>query len=238
MPNATLVDASSVPVGTATNPLAVTPVASGVDQDVNIAAVAGVATPVGHGVAATALRVELPTDGTGVVGLNASEAHVGQVGGKLVVASANFTRPANTDPYASGDIVANSVTAGSVTPMSFSVARVSGGSGMVRRARLRKTDTSTTNAAFRLHLYSGSPGASNGDGAAWLTSLSGYMGSIDITADKVFTANAAGQGVPGVGVEMSFVATALVIYGLLEARAAYTPASAEVFTLELEVIQN
>lgn len=34
----------------------------------------------GHGTAATALRVELPTDGTGVVGLNAGSALIGKVG--------------------------------------------------------------------------------------------------------------------------------------------------------------
>lgn len=34
----------------------------------------------GHGTAATALRVELPTDGTGVVGLNAGAALIGKVG--------------------------------------------------------------------------------------------------------------------------------------------------------------
>ena len=37
-------------------------------------------TPVGHGTAAAAMRVELPTDGTGVVGLIAGSAIVGKVG--------------------------------------------------------------------------------------------------------------------------------------------------------------
>jgi len=37
-----------------------------------------------HGVAANALRVELPTDGNGVVGLNAGQAAVGNVGCKTV----------------------------------------------------------------------------------------------------------------------------------------------------------
>lgn len=48
--------------------------------NVNIAKVAGAVVATGHGTAAGSLRVELPTDGTGKVGLNAGAAIVGQVG--------------------------------------------------------------------------------------------------------------------------------------------------------------
>lgn len=46
-----------------------------------------------------------------------------------------------------------------------------------------------------------------------------------------------GVGVPTTGVESSGQCDAgsQILYGLLEARGAYTPASAEVFTVELEV---
>ena len=43
----------------------------------NIAQVAGATIAQGHGLAATAIRVELPTDGTGVVGLNAGSNIIG-----------------------------------------------------------------------------------------------------------------------------------------------------------------
>ena len=46
----------------------------------DITKVAGAAIAQGHGLAATAVRVELPTDGTGVVGLNAGTALVGKLG--------------------------------------------------------------------------------------------------------------------------------------------------------------
>lgn len=72
---------------TGTNLHAVLDANSGVDigkltdnQSVNITQVAGTTIAQGHGVAATAVRVELPTDGTGVVGLNAGSAIVGKVG--------------------------------------------------------------------------------------------------------------------------------------------------------------
>lgn len=168
------------------------------------------------------------------------EAHVGEVGGRTVKAAATFNRPADTTAYASGDLVANSTTAGSVTVMSLTVARVAAGSGMIRRARVRKTGTSITNAAFRLHLYNASPTVSNGDNGAFLTTLAAsYMGKLDVTMDQAFTDGASGNGVPSVGSEINFALTSgQVIYGLLEARGAYTPASGETFTVELEVLQN
>lgn len=46
---------------------------------VNIAQIAGATALTGHGVASGALRVELPTDGTGVVGLNAGTQTVGSI---------------------------------------------------------------------------------------------------------------------------------------------------------------
>ena len=57
----------------------------------------------------------------------------------LTVASASFTRPANTTAYSAGGLVANSVTAGSVVPMSFTVQRAAGLTFNLQRARLQKT---------------------------------------------------------------------------------------------------
>lgn len=162
------------------------------------------------------------------------------VGGVIARPSANFARPADTNAYALGDLVANSTTAGSVAAMQFTVARVAAGTGMIRRVRLRKTGTSVTNASFRLHLYSAAPTASNGDNGAWLTNGNAtYIGAFDVTCDRAFTDGAGGNGIPKDGSEINFVlASGQVIFGLLEARAAYTPANAEVFTVDLEVLQN
>lgn len=216
---------------------------------------------VGAGTEAGVLRVTLPTDGTGVVkigagsavigsvgqngtwnvGLSAGENFAGLVGGVIVKPSANFTRPSDTTAYAVGDLIANSTTNTSVTPMSWTVARVAGGNGSIRRARLRKSGTSTTNALFRLHLYNATiTTITNGDNGAWSTSnVANYIGAIDISVDRAFTDGASGNGVPNIGSEINFaLASGQVIYGLLEARGAYTPANAEVFTVHLEVFQN
>lgn len=176
----------------------------------------------------------------GNVLLGGGEAHVGQVGGHIVVASANFTRPADTTAYAVGDLIANSTTAGAVAPLQFTVSRTVDGSFMIRRARVKKTGPSVTNAQVRLHLYKQSPAASNGDNGVWLTDEKLYLGSMDVTPDRAFTDAAKGIGVPNAGSEINGtpdVGTQL-IYGLLEARAAYVPASAEVFTVTLETHQN
>lgn len=150
----------------------------------------------------------------------------------------SFTRPSDTTAYASGDLVANSVTAGSVVPLTWGTQPGGRGTLMLRRLRLRKSNTSLTNASFRVHLYSGSPVPSNGDNGAWLSDkVANYMGSMDVTMDRAFTDGAFGIGVPNSGSEIN-VDCALVtsIYALVEARAAYTPASAEIFTVRLEDI--
>lgn len=152
--------------------------------------------------------------------------------------SASFTRPADTTAYASGDLVANSTTAGSVVPMSFTAARVSAGGFRVRRARIKKSDATLTNAQFRLHLYGADPSAStgitNGDGAAWLTKHANYIGSIDITVDKAFSDSSAGSAAPAATLHVT-LASGQTVWGLLEARAAYVPVSAESFTVALEL---
>lgn len=162
---------------------------------------------------------------------------VGRFGGYTKRVTASFTRPGDTNAYASGDLVANNTTAGSVATMQFVLSRKAGYGGMIRRMRLRKSGTSTTNASFRLHLYSAAPTPANGDNGAFSTDkAANYVGSIDVTCDRAFTDGASGNGTPNVGSEINFTADAY--YGLLEARGAYTPASSEQFSIELEVLQN
>lgn len=196
--------------------------------------------------------IDLPGDATNgldvdVTRIQAGENHIGEVGGALANPSANFTRPADTTAYASGDLVANSTTAGSVVALSWTASRVAAGSFMIRRARLKKSTTTTSLAAFRLHLYAADPALStgilNGDNGAWSTNHSSYLGSIDLdisgSGGRAFRDSAGVLGAPQAGAEVSVkLGSGSTIYGLLEARAAYAPGNAEVFTVELEVLQN
>lgn len=155
--------------------------------------------------------------------------------GDVTIATANFTRPANTTAYASGDIVANSTTAGSVVPMTLAIDNLSNRGCMIRRCRVRKSGTSITTASFRIHFYKASPTVTNGDNAAWLsTEADDYIGSMDVTVDRAFSDGSVGNGGASYGAEIIHKSDTL--YALLEARSAYTPASGEVFTIEVETI--
>lgn len=156
-------------------------------------------------------------------------------------ATGTFTRPANTTPYSSGDLVANSVTAGSVILPAidlreFKKAGISTLCGFfLRRVRLYKTGTSITNASFRVHFHKTAPVFSNGDNGVWLCSGgANYLGAMDVTFDRVFTDGAFGAGVPMIGSEINLTDNDSIIHVSLEARAAYTPVSAESFTVALE----
>ncbi len=173
--------------------------------------------------------------------LAAGENHVGEVGQKLANPSANFTRPNDTTPYTIGDLVANSASAGSVSAMSWTLTRVAAGSAVIRRVRARKTSTSVTTASFRVHLFAAAPlTVTNGDNGAFSVSgTADYLGAFDVTYDRSFTDGAFGAGVPVTGSEHGIkLASGSTIYGLVEARSAYTPIALEVFTFELEVYQN
>jgi hypothetical protein len=153
----------------------------------------------------------------------------------ISIPSAFFTRPADITAYASGDLVANSTTAISVVPMTFVIRPENLGS-VIRRVRIRKTSANITASSFRLHLYStGTITEANGDNGAWVTTaVANYVGSVDVTVDKAFTDGAQGVGAPSAGADITYPFG--TIYGLLEARGAYTPTSGEIYTVELEEV--
>lgn len=212
----------------------------------NVAITAGSGTTVAAddvgGVLHQRIKLSLGADGS-AADANSSSGQL-LVSGSIAVVSANFTRPADTTTYAIGDLIANSTTAASVVALSWATAaRFSGGAAMIRRARINKSTTTITVSSFRLHLYASDPAASsgitNGDNGVWLTKVAGYLGSIDVSADKAFSDAAKGTGAPSIGAEITFVpGSGSTIYGLLEARAAYVPGNAEVFTVELEIYQG
>ena len=159
-------------------------------------------------------------------------------GARLVAASSTITRPENTTAYASGDLVANSVTASEVNALQFQ-GFDAGAAGEVLGARIQKSTNSATNAAFRLHLSTVIPTfATNGDNDAISTNTvmtaKGWLGYVDITAMTGFSAVAWGAGaVDSSRLLLPYVLATTIIYGVLEARGSYTPGSAEVFTLWL-----
>lgn len=156
------------------------------------------------------------------------------------VLAASFTRPNDGNIYASGDLVANSTSAGSVVPLAFTNATVAAGTAALLRAvRIRKSGTGTTGATFRLHLFSTSPTSSAGDNAAFATTGSANMiARFEIEVSQAYADGANGRGKSIQGDDVEFVIPAGdILYGLLEARGAYTPAANETFEIVLELLR-
>lgn len=177
----------------------------------------------------------------GVNGVNVTSAQPLPVG-KAALAGSSFTTPAGTTAYASGQLIANSATAGSVAPMTFTVCRdITGTTGMIRRGRVKTADTGFAGVTVRLHLYKSSPTVANGDHAAWSSTEADWIGDIDVILDHAFTDPLEkGVGVPAVGSEINYDCNAgvQVIYGLLEARSAVTPQGAKAFSVVVEALPN
>lgn len=146
-----------------------------------------------------------------------------------------FTRPADTTAYASGDLIANSTTAGSVVAVSLPNACPSlAGLAQIRRVHVKKSNASVTNAAVRVHLFNAAPTVANGDnGVISMTGMAGYIGQVDVTIGQTFTDGA--QGSASCDFVFAAAAGSNTLYALVEARGAYTPASAEVFTVCIEI---
>lgn len=156
---------------------------------------------------------------------------------------ATFTRPADTTAYAAGDLVANSTTAGSVIPLSFTNAvRTAGDCLRIERVRVEKSGASLTNAAFRLHLFELSPtptvgdnGVFNNAGALATNNVLNHAGTFPVTMSWSGSDGAMGIGVPTTGAGATVSPTSgTTIFGLLEVTGAYTPASGEVFYVVIE----
>lgn len=145
--------------------------------------------------------------------------------------SSTFARPANTTTYAAGDLVADNATAGSVTALQWDA----GVGYALHRVTILTTNVTIANGDFRLWLLRAAPTVANGDNGA----LGGEFGaSVIATVDVALTGSLAGS--PGAGwgqasIEPGTLEVGGVVYGLLEARGAYAPLSAQTFTVTLEL---
>ena len=170
--------------------------------------------------------------------------------GYIRSAGYELTRPSDTNAYASGDAIANSTTAGSVVPLEFEVARDNGGAGKVIGAEML-TNSATAFGAMRLHLFNRAPFAAAGyqaDNAALAITYAAmqtgsgisnpknnYIGYVDFNTFVAQSSSAVSIGTSE-QTELNFTCNfdSKKIYGLLEARAAISPASGQLFTPVLQ----
>lgn len=166
--------------------------------------------------------------------------------GYIRSAGYEMTRPADANAYTSGDAIANSTTAGSVVPLEFEVARDNGGSGKIIGAEIL-TNSASAFGAMRLHLFNRAPFAAAGyqadnaalaltyaalqTGSGVSNAKNNYIGYVDFTTFVAHSSSALSIGTAEL-TELNFACNfdSKKIYGLLEARAAITPASGQLFT--------
>ena len=141
------------------------------------------------------------------------------------------------DLLAAGDVVGTATTG--VLDL-LNAARQNSGGGKILAARLNKSGTTVTNATFTVHFYKNAP-AAVADNAAWnsvYAEADDYIGSI---AFAVMTAGGTGGGFiqaqPTSPIPFQCASRKKQLYAVITAAAAYTPASAETFTLSVDVEQ-
>jgi hypothetical protein len=158
----------------------------------------------------------------------------------LYETSYSFTRASDSTTYASGDLITNSTTSGSVVPFSWSFP--SNAPGLIVGFRMAFDHPQLTGATFRMHLLSGTPTFAGGDNAAVSTAVATGHSSLVVayegTLSTITAAGASGLLVPldGLVIPMRKGATAAVqtkLYGYLEARGAYPPKNGGTISAEM-----
>lgn len=152
--------------------------------------------------------------------------------------SATITRPSDTTAYSANDSVSNSTSA--PTALSFSgIFPNSGNDGYLIAARAT-VQGSAFSGTLRLHLYSSTVSAINDNAAFTLlySNRATKIGYIDFVGFQYGGSGSDCSEAYGVFSTGSYLPVALstgtTIYGLIEARSAFTPTSAQQFFFELK----
>lgn len=100
--------------------------------------------------------------------------------------TASIIRPNDLIAYTSGDLVANSTTAGSVTPFTFTMPLGSPGFLLtnVKLTIAASVPLNTTNRQYTLWLYQLSPVVTNGDNGAFISTEANFLGNVYLDATQ------------------------------------------------------
>ncbi len=164
-------------------------------------------------------------------------------GGARVAVNASFTRPADVTAYAAGDAVTNSTSAPTVITFT-NCAAANAGSGIIIGATLIDSASQATKGIFELWLFDTTITPDNDNAVftptdAELATLVGVI-PFDISYVGDATLGAGGNAVYTASIlNLPFVtgAGSRDLFGVIVARNAYTPVSAEVFTARLNIAQ-
>lgn len=203
----------------------------------------GVRTPVSetNPLPVTIPLTEDPIQVTGSTALTAGEAHLGELGGNLLSVAVEFTRPTDTSPYSIGDVVSNDT--GTTTMQAIANAgRVSGGSGYIVGIRI-STDKKSITPQLRVHFFNTNGATLSGDNAAWQDKYADSakrvafydMPAMTTGAD---TSNSDMSRTVDMTMRIPYIATATILYFVLETLTAFTPANAQKFTVTVFLDRN
>lgn len=163
-----------------------------------------------------------------------------QAGGLTNIISTSYTRPSDTTTYTAGDVVANSTSAATILTFT-GVATYESGGGVIHAASLIDSSAESTKPEFDLYLFDTTVAMEN-DNAAWAPSdaeMETCVGVISFLAADFKTGN--GNGIThkqNIGLPFDCATNSTSLYGILVARNAYVPTSAEKFTIRLHVLQD
>jgi hypothetical protein len=159
--------------------------------------------------------------------------------GAITNPASTMTRPANNTAYASGQLVADNVTAGSIGAHSFAIA-TSGGGAVIPRLRLRTNAASGWSGVnFSINLWSTAPTYTNGDGGVYApaTGVANWLATYLVSAMTQFGDGAVGAGGVATANEMMIkLASGTAIFWDLQILSAATPFSGQTFTLTAEIL--
>jgi hypothetical protein len=204
--------------------------------DVDILTVPAPLSTTGGGVEATALRVTLASDSTGLVSVDDNGASV-TVDTAFVTVSTDVTRPADTAVYAVNDALSDSTSAPTAGGFTFtSAARQSGGSGIITDAVITTAADAATLLQGEIWLFNAAVTNIN-DNAAFAVSdaeIKTCLGKIAFTLEDA--GNNGFYHATNLNIGFTCVGTANLRF-LVRVKNVYTPVSAEVFTFVLKILQ-
>ena len=163
---------------------------------------------------------------------------------QFIAPSYSFQRPANTTQYAENELIANSATAASVLPMRWNTDGI-GGSGKIVAVRVFTDNEAVTAAVYNVHIFKSDPGVpTNGDNGAYaVASVRDLLATVVCDLSSGATASTTDKmerialTVPIVFQLPPDTPTGVSLYGFISTGTAgtYTPASAELFEVTLEI---
>jgi hypothetical protein len=210
--------------------------------NVDIVSVPAPLSTTGGGTEATALRVTLASDSTGVVSIDDNAGSLTVDGtvtslGNFTTVSTDVTRPADTTAYAINDALSDSTATPTTGGFTFtSAARASGGSGIITDAIITSSNDPATQLQGELFVFNQAVTAIN-DNAAFAVSDAEIKTCV---ARIPFTLEDVGNNgfFHATNLNMGFTASGSAnLRFLVRVKNAYTPASSEVITFVLKILQ-